>query len=323
MTPPPDRGLFGLLAGDGRPLLAAVGLTLLASGGFALFVAARGEFLPHDAAYLGMTPRELCAVNECRVVHFMAHDRVAFGGALVAVGLVYLWLVAGPLKAAERWAWDALAASGTVGFLSFLAYLGYGYLDHWHGAATLALIPLFVGGMAASRRALAAGGGWLVRPAWLTSVRDRRCVGRVLLLLTAGGMLAGGLTITAVGMTCVFVPEDVTFLGVGRPELAAVNPRLVPLIAHDRAGFGGAVCCCGLLLAGVAWRAELGPAARQLLATAGTAGFGPAVFVHPAIGYTDALHLAPAVGGACAFLIGWWLTRPRAPSAAVPFPRPV
>jgi hypothetical protein len=30
-----------------------------------------------------------------------------------------------------------------VGFLTFLAYLGYGYLDTWHGVATLFLLPVF------------------------------------------------------------------------------------------------------------------------------------------------------------------------------------
>ncbi len=42
-------------------------------------------------------------------------------------------------------------------------------------------------------------------------------------------------------MTCVFVPQDLTFLGFQIGELQALNPRLVPLIAHDRAGFGGTV----------------------------------------------------------------------------------
>src|SRR5262245_20763230 len=120
---------LALLVGDGRGPLAVVGLALVLAGGFALFVAARREFLPHDVAFLGMTPNELCAVNECRVVHFMIHDRVAFGGALVAIGLTYLWLVVGPMSRGQRWAWDVLAASGVVGFASFLAYLGYGYLD--------------------------------------------------------------------------------------------------------------------------------------------------------------------------------------------------
>jgi hypothetical protein len=96
--------LTALLVGDGRPPLAVVGLTLALAGGFALFVAARGEFLPHDVAYLGMTPGELCAVNECRIVHFMIHDRVAFGGAIIAIGIVYLWLALGPMARGERWA---------------------------------------------------------------------------------------------------------------------------------------------------------------------------------------------------------------------------
>lgn len=46
-----------------------------------------------------------------------------------------------------------------------------------------------------------------------------------------------------VGMSCVFVPQDLSYMGLGVEELHALNPRLAPLIAHDRAGFGGAVCC--------------------------------------------------------------------------------
>jgi hypothetical protein len=300
-----------LLVADGRPLLAVSGFLLMLAGLFALFLAARGEFLPHDVTFLGMTPQELCAVYECRIVHFMIHDRVAFGGALIAIGVVYLWLVAAPLGRGEWWAWQLLAVSAGVGFASFLAYLGYGYLDTWHGAATASLAPAFLLGFLISRRRVpwvAEQLPWWSRPPWLTSWRDRRCLGRGLLLFTAGGKICGGLTILAVGMTCVFVPEDLAYLGVGRAELNAINPRLVPLIAHDRAGFGGAVCCCGVVLAGVAWRAELDRAARQALAIAGLAGFGTAIFVHPAIGYNDWWHLTPAIGGAAAFALGWWMT---------------
>jgi hypothetical protein len=170
MTLPRERaaGLVDLLAGDGRPPLAATGLALALAGGFALFTAARGEFLPHDVAYLRMTPADLCAIHECRIVHFMTHDRVSFGGALVALGTIYLWLAAGPLARGARWAWQLFAVTGAAGFLSFLAYLGYGYLDTWHGAATAALLPVFVVGLALTRRrvAWAAGDpGWRARPA--------------------------------------------------------------------------------------------------------------------------------------------------------------
>jgi hypothetical protein len=293
-------------------LIAVCGLILVLAGAFALFIAARGEFLPHDVAFLGMTPQELCAAYECRVVHFMIHDRVAFGGAIIAIGVVYLWLAAGPLASGERWAWELLVASGAVGFASFLAYLGYGYLDTWHGAATAILAPGFLTGLLVSRRQISwlpRDGSWLSRPAWLTSWRDSRCAGRGLLLATAAGMICGGLTILAVGMTCVFVPEDIAYLGVGGTELNALNPRLVPLIAHDRAGFGGAVCCCGVILAGTVWRSRLDRAARQALALAGLAGFGTAIFVHPAIGYNDLWHLTPALGGAAVFALGLWMAR--------------
>ncbi len=316
-TPRPGTdtpSLPALLIGDGRPMLAVCGLVLVFAGTFALFIAARGEFLPHDVAFLGMTPHELCAVYECRVVHFMIHDRVAFGGALVAIGVMYLWLAAGPLARGELWAWQLLTASAVAGFASFLAYLGYGYLDTWHGAATLILAPAFLLGLIVTRRRIAwtpSERHWLARPAWLTTPRDRQCIGRGLLLFVAAGMLGGGMTILAVGMTVVFVPEDIAYLGVGRAELDALNPRLVPLIAHDRAGFGGAVCCCGLLLAGVAWRAGLDRAARQALALAGLAGFATAIFVHPAIGYNDLWHLTPALGGAAAFTVGLWLAQVR------------
>jgi hypothetical protein len=314
LKPADAPSFLRLLVGDGRPLLAVCSLVLLFAGLFALFIAARGEFLPHDAAFLGITPKDLCAVHECRIVHFMIHDRIAFGGTLIAIGVVYLWLVMGPMSRGQWWAWQLFAASGAAGFASFFAYLAYGYLDIWHAAATAILGPLFVVGLVVARNRIAwnrSEAGWLVRPAWLRSWRNRQCIGRLLLLAASGGMIVGGLTIMVVGMTCVFVPEDVAFLGVLRTELDALNPRLVPLIAHDRAGFGGAVCCCGLLLAGVVWRAELDRAARQALALAGTAGFSTAIFVHPAIGYTNLWHLTPAVGGAMLFILGWWLARPR------------
>src|SRR6185436_1751650 len=142
-----DRGLLATLVGDGRPLLSLTGILLLLSGLFAIFLATRREFLPHDIAFLGMSADDLCRVADCRVVGFMFHDRVSFGGTLIAIALFYLWLAAVPLAQGHRWAWQTFAISGAAGFLSFLAYLGYGYLDTWHGAATLALLPCFVAGL--------------------------------------------------------------------------------------------------------------------------------------------------------------------------------
>src|SRR6185295_122540 len=124
-----NRGLLDALIGDGRPFLIFLGLSLVLSGAFAIFLAATHRFLPHDVQFLGMTAEQLCAIDNCRVVYFMFHDRVAFGGALIAIGALYMWLAEFPLRNHEAWAWWVFVVSGLSGFGSFLAYLGYGYFD--------------------------------------------------------------------------------------------------------------------------------------------------------------------------------------------------
>jgi hypothetical protein len=109
-------------------------------------------------------------------------------------------------------------------------------------------------------------------------------------------------------MTCVFVPQDLAFLRLDVSEMHALNPRLVPLIAHDRAGFGGAVLCCGLLLGTVVWWGQPSRTLWWVLALFGLAGFGAAIGAHPAVGYDDPVHLAPALTGLVIFVMGMLLT---------------
>src|SRR6059058_656902 len=241
MDPLYGRNYLTALIGDGRPLLMVVGAMLILCGGIALFLSATGHFLPHDIQFLGMTAQALCAVNQCRIVHFMFHDRVAFGGSLIAIGSLYLWMAEFPLRNGEAWAWWLFVLSGLTGFGSFLAYLGYGYLDTWHGLATLFLLPCYALGLYLSFPALTAERTpkVLFTPASSQDWLSRYGAGRACLLAVATGMIFGGLTIMIVGMTSVFVPQDLTFLGLLPSDLQAINPQLVPLIAHDRAGFGG------------------------------------------------------------------------------------
>jgi hypothetical protein len=190
-----STGLLTELAGDGRPLLALVALGLVLSGLFALFLSATGAFLPHDVAFLGMQPRERCTLHQCRIVHFIFHDRVSFGGTLIAIGTLYLWLLAFPLRFGEEWAWWTLLLSGVIGFLSFLAYLIYGYLDSWHAVASAALLPLFIAGMAKTHRLLPVRReGWrsLVRPAMPWKLTTRAGVGRACLFFVGSGMTLAG-----------------------------------------------------------------------------------------------------------------------------------
>jgi hypothetical protein len=294
-----DRGFFETLLGDGRSLIKLTALLMMGAGAFALFQAATGHFLPHDTEYLGMTAAQLCTLHGCRIVHFMMHDRVSFGGVLLAIGVMYLWLAEFPLRRRESWAWWALAISGGAGFLSFLAYLGYGYLDSWHGAATLGLLPLFAGGLFLTRSLRVER-----QPRPAIDFHSRNGMGRILLLASTFGIIAAGCTIMTVGMTTVFVPQDIEFMGITPPELRAVNAHLVPLIAHDRAGFGGALISCGLAMFLSVLYARPSRSLWQALALAGLAGFCTAIAIHPVIGYMSMSHLGPAIAGACVFVLG-------------------
>jgi hypothetical protein len=256
--PDGDPGLVRLLVGDGRPLIALFAVCLALAGGFAIFQSLAGHFLPHDVAYLGLSPSDLCVADRCRVVAFMFHDRVAFGGTLIAIGTLYLWLAAVPLRSGQGWAWWVLAASGLVGFASFLAYLGYGYLDTWHGVATLALLPLFLGGLARIGRGTRGPAGiptFRAQPA-MTTDTALEAVGHGMVLLAAAGTTLAGMTVLAIGTTTVFVPQDLTFMDHLPSDLETVSPRLIPLIAHDRAGFGGGLATTGIAALGIAWFAE-------------------------------------------------------------------
>jgi hypothetical protein len=156
--------------------------------------------------------------------------------------------------------------------------------------------------------AAAAGPSSLIHPGAEMAWASLFGLGRVCLLAMALGMIAGGATILAVGTTSVFVPQDLVYMGLSADDLHAINPRLVRLIAHDRAGFGGGVCTCGVLIFFCVWCGKPCPSLWQALCLAGTAGFVTAIGVHPLIGYTDPVHLAPAVAGAVLFSVGLVLT---------------
>ncbi|HEY7404642.1 MAG TPA: hypothetical protein VIB39_14045 [Candidatus Angelobacter sp.] len=300
-----DRGLLEALLGDGRFLLQVTGLALFISGGFAIAQSVSGQLLPHDVSALGMDAAMLRQQTSANLVRFMFHDRVAFGGALLAIGMAYWWLAEFPLREGASWAWWTFALSGGLGFLSFLAYLGYGYFDTWHGVATLFLLPVYLAGMLRARRLLR--GSNSAAALWKTTYRANpglEAHGRKLLLACSAGLVVAGLTILFVGMTSVFVPQDIAFVGIPADKLRSFSPVLVPLLAHDRAGFGGGLLSVGLILVMVVRHAPLSRSMVQIVALMGLCGFGAAIGVHFAIGYTDFVHLSPAYAGFFIFLSG-------------------
>jgi hypothetical protein len=124
-----------------------------------------------------------------------------------------------------------------------------------------------------------------------------------------GGIVFAGFVIWSLGATRVFVPTDLEYLKMRPFQLQTLSPRLIPLIAHDRSGFGGALCSTGAAVFTIALfglrRGE--PALWSALLTAGVAGFGAAIGIHFVIGYTTVTHVAPAIAGGAAFAAAIWL----------------
>jgi hypothetical protein len=294
-----DRSILNALLSDGTPLIALTGVALLLSGGFAVMQSVYGELLPQDSHAIGMNAAALAHAANSRLPGFMFHDRVAYGGTLLSLGAGYLWLAAFPLKARQAWAWWSLVFSGTVGFLGFLTYLGQGYLDSWHGVATLFLLPVFCCGMWRAHPAQTS-----LRAAWALSSPSfgPEKWGRLLLGFCAVGLILAGATIACYGTTTVFVPSDLRFIGLDRSALHQISPMLIPVISHDRAGFGGGLCSMGCLLLFIAGCAELNRSLIEIIAIMGFAGFACALGVHFAVGYMDFMHLLPAFLGLLIFL---------------------
>ena len=293
-----------MIVGDGRPLLVAVAASLVFAGGFVIYLAVTRQLLPHDLAYLDMSSKDLGRIADGRLVDFMVHDRVSWGATLVAIGVLYVWVVQFPLAAGEVWAWWVITITGAIGFCTFVSYLFGDYLDTWHGVGTLFLLPVFWFGVARTRpqaatlrsiRQIAGLPSWWGPP--------RAIFGRVLVVASGLGLVLSGATILTIGVTTTFVDSDLAFIGARRAAIDAVSPRLVPLVAHDRIGFAGGVIVGGLLVASAAWWGR-GRALRQAIALAGLVAFGATLAVHVAVGYTDLLHLAPLLVGSLTMAIG-------------------
>lgn len=287
---------------------ALMGAGMLIGGVLATSIAATRVVLPYDEAFLGMSRDQLHTVNP-RLVAFMAHDRVSLVGPMLTVGLVYVGLSVGGIRRGVHWAMVAVFASASVGFASFFLFLGFGYLDTLHAFVTACLLQLLLLGMHSEL-----GTYTPTAPPSLRTDRAWRLAqwGQLLLVGHAVAVLVAGLVISTVGVTVVFVHEDLEFMQTTAEHLKAANPRLVPLVAHDRATFGGMLVSTGVvLLLTSLWGFRAGNGwLWWTLLPAGVLGYAPAIAVHIAVGYTDGMHLLPAFTGLGVFLLGLALSHP-------------
>ena len=303
-----NPGLYELFVKDGVIPFVSLGIILLFTGLFLIIQSMSGHFLPHDLEAIGMTAEQLSYYKNGRIAKFMFHDRVSYGGALVSVGVLYVWLALVPLKRKQSWAWWVFLFSGVYGFGSFLSYLGFGYFDSWHGIGTIAILPFFILGLYHSYH-------WKQKPNIASlrstnktfSLKSRLGKGNILLLVNAVALFLGGVIIMLVGMSSVFVPEDLEYMNILVCNLEDINPNLVPVIAHDRASFGGGLAVIGIMLFFIVWYAKPTKVLWETLGVSITIGYLSAIVVHFVIGYLNFLHLLPAFIGFAIFICGLFL----------------
>jgi dihydroorotate dehydrogenase len=71
--------------------------------------------------------------------------------------------------------------------------------------------------------------------------------------LMGAGMLIGGIISLVIAMTRVVLPYDEAFIGLSRDEIAALNPRLMAFLAHDRVSVTGSMFALAALYVGLAY----------------------------------------------------------------------
>ncbi len=295
---------------------AALGLALIISGLVVGIVAVTRTVLPYDEAFAGMTREALMAINP-RLLPFMTHDRATVAGTMLSTGVLYVGLALGGMRSGHKWARHAVSVSAISGFASFFLFLGFGYFDPLHAVLTASLLPLLV----LSRLTKMTP----VVPRSANLVNNRRWFigqwGQFLFITIGIGLLLAGGAITFVGVSHIFVPEDLHYLDTTAAVLNSFNNRLLPLIAHDRVGFGGNLISIGfgvLLLS--LWGFRQGERwVWWTLALAGLPGFVAGIGIHLVVGYLDLWHLFPAFVALAFFVIGLVLAFPYLnDTAAVP-----
>jgi dihydroorotate dehydrogenase len=285
-----------------------MGAGMVIGGVLALVIAATKVVLPYDEAFLGMSVSDLKAVNP-NLLAFMAHDRISLAGAMLAIGVLYLGLSVFGMRRGLHWARQSVLISAFTGFASFFLFLGFGYLDTFHAFVTASLLQLLLFGVHAKLGVYVPD----TRPdlrgdrAWRMSLW-----GQLLLVIHGFGLLGAGAVISLIGVTEVFVHADLEFLGTTAATLATANPRLVPLVAHDRATLGGMLLASGwVALLPALWGYRRGSTwLWWTLLLGGSVAYIAAIAVHFAVGYLNFHHLLPAFGGLALLLIGLLLSYP-------------
>jgi hypothetical protein len=284
-----------------------VGLGMIGAGLGAAAITLGPVLLWYDREFLGMGVDRLHAINH-HLVPFLQHDRITMAGTMVAIGVLYVGLAVGGIRRGWPWVREVYLVSGWIGFPTLLYFLGFGFVEPLHTAVAVVLFPMF---LIATRRQ-SSRSQWTVRPEGPERQRRMALVGQLLLVCTGLGLFIGGVVVSGVGLTGVFVSSDLEFLQTGLDALQAANPQLLSFIAHDRAGFGGVLMAAATAITLLsAWGWRRGESwVWWSLALAAITGFLPAVVIHGVIRYTHIGHLAPVFAGIGLTVTALILARP-------------
>lgn len=284
------------------------GVTILLAGIIALLFSMTRIILPYDEAFLGMTKAEIAVINP-QILAFMAHDRMTLAGTMISGGILYIQLARYGLKYGVRWANRAFHFAAITGFLGIFAFIGYGYFDWLHGLFWLLLLPIYIQCFRYTRHSN-------VHPGSINKTNHQAWrkanLGQLLFVTLGALIMIGGFVITFIGMTGVFVPTDITFLCMTPEAMQTLNDRLIPVIAHDRAGFGSALISVGILVLLLSlWGFREGESwVWNTLAVGAPPAFLAGIVTHFVIGYTSFYHLLPAYLLVVIYILGLVFTYP-------------
>jgi hypothetical protein len=285
----------------------ALGMAMAAGGIAALGLALTRVLLPYDEHYLGLTSAMLERTMP-RVFDFMAHDRATLSGVMLGLGWLYASLGWNGVRTGRHGAKTAVIASALFGFASFFSFFGFGYFDTLHAFVAVLLfqftIQIMVGKEGGAEKSVIRSdeedGSWRLAQ-W----------GQLFWVVHAAGLLIAGIVILGIGMTSVFVSEDLGFLCMTAQQAQELGERMIGVIAHDRASLGGMLLACGVaMLLPVLWCFRRGEAwLWWAIAGLGLPAYLAALGVHFKVGYTDWRHMVPAVIGFGLWLGGLALSR--------------
>jgi dihydroorotate dehydrogenase len=283
------------------------GLFILVGGVLVLFLSFTKVILFYDEAFLQMTRLELMAYNP-NLYKFMSHDRMTLAGTMISGGFIYMQLACHGIRYGIHWAKRAFNIGAITGFLGIMLFLGFGYFDWLHGLFWLILLPFYIMGYIKTRSAnqSPSSKNRTNHSSWKKAV-----YGQLLFVILGFSFVLGGIVISTIGATYVFVDTDLSYICMTPDQLNALNEKLIPVIAHDRAGFGSALFSVGLLVLTLSlWGFHEGSAwVWSTFLIGGIPAFTAGIFTHLYIGYIDFIHLLPAYFALALYIGGLWLTK--------------